>query len=192
VATYGLDPALKTKPLRFPLPETHPYLTQNSNEYEGDVEKMKVPGREQDARDFICYSQSKVMAEQAMVYYGACTDLQVVMLRLTTMGKNGGGGLRPEWMWLDLDVENAAQAFLNAAEMDRGRGYTVANVTNEPIYPEVEIEKWVGKQFPDAVNKMQPMWAALDLTRAHDIIGYRPKPRPDYQRHVDNWNKRGM
>jgi nucleoside-diphosphate-sugar epimerase len=190
VAVYGFDPALKTKPQKFPVPEIHPYLTQNCDNALGDVSKMIRDGREQDARDFICYSMSKVMAEQAMVYYGSCTPLSIIMLRLTTMGHNGGGGLRPDWMWLDLDVKNAAQAFLNAAETQEDIGYMVANVTNEPIYPEVEIEKWVDREYPGADNQLQPCWAALDLTRAHDVLGYRPEPRPDYDRHVENWEKK--
>lgn len=187
VAVYGIDPALKTRPIKLPIPETHPYMSQNTKMNDGDVAEMVVPGREQDARDFICYSQSKVMAEQAMVQYAANTDLKITMLRLTTMGHNGGGGLRPEWLWLDLDVKNAAQAFLNAAEQLDGPSYLVANVTNEPLYPEIEIEKWTRRTFKGVENDMQPMWAALDLGRAHRLIDYKPEPRPDYQAHVDRW-----
>ena len=176
---YGCDTQGRLEPAYFPIDEAHPIASR--------------PGRAFGKLD--AYNQSKVMAEQALAWYGTNEEFEAVALRIapanTKAWQYRGGHTWQEhcedyrqhgdnWMrgcfFSNAHPDYVARAIMLAVEAPGPFWYEPFNITDFYTHRTVNVRDFLEQEYPNVPVKerLHPHASLITPKKAMEILDFEP------------------
>ena len=172
-AYYGCNVAGKLNPLYLPIDEAHP--------------PANCEGRSMGMLD--AYNQSKVMAEQALAWYGTQGLVQTVALRCAPANPKSGQypdgfdwrsctDYRRGGFWANCHPDYAAKAAVLAVRHEGPFWYEAFNLCDRYVPACVDLTAFLLAEYPDLQRSMifrsREGHSLFDTTKAQKVLGWEP------------------
>lgn len=176
---YGCDMKGFLTPAYFPIDEAHPIASQ--------------PG--QGLGKLSAYNQSKVMAEQALAWFGTNGVFEAIALRLAPANpkswqydgaytwrdhcesyrKTGDNWIRG-CFFSNCDPEYVASAVELAVQSSHSFGYEPFNICDLYTHRDVDVQKFIAQEYPGIrlQKELGPHDSLISCRKAMEVLGYEP------------------
>lgn len=175
---YGCDTQGRLEPSYFPIDEAHPIASQ--------------PGRAFGKLD--AYNQSKVMAEQALAWFGTNEEFEAIALRIAPANPKArqyrGGYTWQEYcedynatgdnwargcLFSNAHPDYVAQAIVLAVEVPGPFRYEPFNITDRYTHKMVNVRAFLKQEYPNVLAKgLHPHASLITPKKAMEILGFEP------------------